>query len=450
MARLLCPGPHTSALAALLLLLSAAPGFAQTRLYVLFNGDTGDQCRPTDCEPGRVLEIDVDGQRFQNVTAILHARYAASGPVVTPDGRYLLWNGTELSAGAPSFLTLFETSTRQQVPLQATSNSGWPVPLLGHPSAMRVFFQPELSHAISVAEPGGTHTLPIPCVDGIVNSISGDGSRLFVQCRATPVTPSRIVAVDSSSGVAIYKEIEGAVRLAPNDPGTELYTAGSGGNQPVVFRRYDVDSGARLAEHISAVGDTGRGSMLFDSRTGHFFADAHDAVLVLDGVTLEAIARINSPIPGAAARFVLDPDRPAMYVIWTAVRSTGGYQHRIALIDSTTFATLAEADLPTDSGVVGLVLGPRPPRATNLSAAVLGISVMLQWENEASRSLATGVIVEAGSTRGATNLAWFCLPAGTTTLPVPNVPRGTYYVRVRGLNGTGKGEPSNEVAVAVP
>ena len=174
----------------------------------------------------------------------------------------------------------------------------------------------------------------------------------------------------------------------------------------MVFRRYDVDSGARLAEHISAAGDTGRGSMLFDSRSGHFFADAHDAVLVIDGVTLEAIARINSPIPGAAARFVLDPDRPAMYVIWTAVRSTGGYQHRIALIDSTTFATLAEADLPTDSGVVGLVLGPRPPRATNLSA-VLGISVMLQWENEASRSLATGVIVEAGATPGATNLAWF-------------------------------------------
>ena len=177
-----------------------------------------------------------------------------------------------------------------------------------------MFFQPELSHAISVAEPGGTHTLPIPCVDGIVNSISGDGSRLFVQCRATPVTPSRIVAVDSSSGVAIYKEIEGAVRLAPNDAGTELYTAWSGGNQQVVFRRYDVDSGARLAEHISAAGDTGRGSMLFDSRTGHFFADAHDAVLVLDGVTLEAIPRINSPIPGAAARFVLDPDRPAMSV----------------------------------------------------------------------------------------------------------------------------------------
>ena len=75
---------------------------------------------------------------------------------------------------------------------------------------------------------------------------------------------------------------------------------------------------------------------------------------------------------------------------------------------------------------------------------------MLQWTNQESRSIATGLVVEAGSHPGATDLAQFCVAAGTTTLSVPNVPPGTYYVRVRAVNGTGKGEPSNEVAVVVP
>jgi hypothetical protein len=48
------------------------------------------------------------------------------------------------------------------------------------------------------------------------------------------------------------------------------------------------------------------------------------------------------------------------------------------------------------------------------------------------------------------NLAVLRVEAGQTTLTAPNVPRGTYYVRVRSVNGTGVGEPSNEVMVEIP
>lgn len=80
-----------------------------------------------------------------------------------------------------------------------------------------------------------------------------------------------------------------------------------------------------------------------------------------------------------------------------------------------------------------LVLGPRPPRAEALSAVVSGSSVTLSW-----------------AAPGLANLARFALLPGETGLQVPDVPPGTYFVRVRSANGTGEGIASNEVTVTVP
>jgi hypothetical protein len=41
------------------------------------------------------------------------------------------------------------------------------------------------------------------------------------------------------------------------------------------------------------------------------------------------------------------------------------------------------------------------------------------------------------------------LPVNGTSLTVPNVPSGNYYVRVSGVNGSGAGSPSTEVLVSV-
>ncbi len=453
MARLLSSGPHLSAslalLLLLLLLLSAGPASAQTRLYILFSGDTGDQCQPQDCESGRVFEVNVDERRFQAATPIAHARYNATGPVVTPDGRYLLWNGSEALGSGLAFLSLFDTASRQQSLVSATSSRGLAVPLFAHPSAMRAFFQPDLVWAITVAEPDGSHTLPIPCVDGILSGMSGDGSRLVVGCRARGVFPPYSLAIDSTSGASVGGVPVAASRQASNDEGTALYTVATVANLPV-FRRYDVATGAILAAQPGTADDRFDGAMLVDSRTGDLFADARDGVHVLDGATLATVARVASPYPGGSARFVFDPDRPVMYVVWTGALGTGGYRSRIAMIDTTSFATLAEADLPLDIAVVGMVMGPRPPRAVALSSTVTNHVVVLNWTNQQSRSLATGLVVEAGAQPGATNLARFCLAAGATSLSVSGVPSGTYYVRVRAVNGTGAGEPSNEITVVVP
>jgi hypothetical protein len=42
------------------------------------------------------------------------------------------------------------------------------------------------------------------------------------------------------------------------------------------------------------------------------------------------------------------------------------------------------------------------------------------------------------------------VPVNATGLTAPNVPAGTYFVRVRAVNNAGTGETSAEVQVIVP
>jgi hypothetical protein len=58
-------------------------------------------------------------------------------------------------------------------------------------------------------------------------------------------------------------------------------------------------------------------------------------------------------------------------------------------------------------------------------------------------------VVEFGTTPGATDAARIDLPASETSFSweLAQVPQGTYYVRVSGVNGQGPGPPSNEIAL---
>jgi Fibronectin type III domain len=88
-----------------------------------------------------------------------------------------------------------------------------------------------------------------------------------------------------------------------------------------------------------------------------------------------------------------------------------------------------------------------PPGAPqNLTSNVSGSTVTLNWAAP-STGLPTGYIVEASVVPGGPLVA--SLPVAATTLTVPNVPTGTYFVRVRALNAAVQGPPSNEVTVSV-
>ena len=86
-----------------------------------------------------------------------------------------------------------------------------------------------------------------------------------------------------------------------------------------------------------------------------------------------------------------------------------------------------------------------PGAPGNLTSTVSGTTVTLTWS--AASGSVSGYLVEASVVPGGAIVA--SLPVGGTTLTVPNVPPGTYFVRVRGLNGGAQSAPSNEVTVAV-
>ena len=167
---------------------------------------------------------------------------------------------------------------------------------------------------------------------------------------------------------------------------------------------------------------------------------------MLDADTFAEIGRIASPDPGLFPRVAFDPEQPHAYIAW--YRPIGGPM-RVSLVHTGTLATLASIEMPVDGHLVGIALGPRPPRVSALSILVENHLATLTWTVDASRSMATEQVVEVGFAPGET-VARLPVVAGDTSVTVPGVPPGRYYVRIRSVNGTGVGAPSNEVIVDVP
>lgn len=112
--------------------------------------------------------------------------------------------------------------------------------------------------------------------------------------------------------------------------------------------------------------------------------------------------------------------------------------------------------LPTRVPAEAVRAGSSQPRAVpsavpgapmNLSQSVVGTTVTLNWTAPTTGGVPTGYIVEASLTASGPVIA--SLPLAVTTLTVPNVPVGIYFVRVRAVNGDGAGPPSNQVIVNV-
>lgn len=91
---------------------------------------------------------------------------------------------------------------------------------------------------------------------------------------------------------------------------------------------------------------------------------------------------------------------------------------------------------------------PAPPHAPwNLYATVLGGTVTLSWGSPPWQGPVTSYLVRAGSAPGLSNLAQFDTGNTATTIAVPGVPPGRYYVRVHAMNALGASVASNEVVV---
>jgi hypothetical protein len=101
------------------------------------------------------------------------------------------------------------------------------------------------------------------------------------------------------------------------------------------------------------------------------------------------------------------------------------------------------------ASATGAALTSAPVFNNNQLVLNSGPTVTLSWTAPTSGT-ATSYIIEASSAPGGpANLANFNTGNAQTTLVVPDVPAGTYYVRIRGFDSGGAGPPSNEVQLIV-
>lgn len=106
---------------------------------------------------------------------------------------------------------------------------------------------------------------------------------------------------------------------------------------------------------------------------------------------------------------------------------------------------------PPSQVVTVVVTGapPAPPLApVNLAAAVNGQNVLLSW-NLPSTAGVSALGVQAGTTPGSADLGTFPIRISTSSY-LPNVPIGTFYVRIFSFGAGGQSAASNELTLVTP
>ncbi|MCC7034275.1 MAG: PQQ-dependent sugar dehydrogenase [Acidobacteria bacterium] len=108
-----------------------------------------------------------------------------------------------------------------------------------------------------------------------------------------------------------------------------------------------------------------------------------------------------------------------------------------------------ELYLATFAGrILKIVAAGAPDAPTALHASVSARDVTLAWTPPVTGAAPTSYRLEAGSSRGASDLAVFTT-GPSPSVSVAGVPDGSYFVRVRGMANGATGAPSNEVEVVV-
>ncbi len=443
--------------------LADRPAHAQTRLYIVFPG-TNPFCR-TACSPSMLLDVSIDERRILRETTVMNAAEWIGGPAVTADGRWVVWLGAERpgTGGSGSRLSAFELATGVQTSLLDSPSPWIAGSIYADPGSLKLYGQLSgfPNGPIAVVEPHGIRALPDPCggvspLSGVgLVGMSGNGARLLGVCSGPPFSNQwRVLTIDPTTGGALSDTLTPVGAIAVDHEGQSFYVASySTSRSESEFRFYDVASGGMRASRLIA--NRSSGELVYDSLGRRLFVALFESlhrkttITALDAHSLATVGEIAAPFADANAKIVADPDNPLLYVLWHSYSATAR-RTRLSVYETIGFTPIAEAELDRYSDQAQLVLAPRPPRISGLTADLSGSTVTLRWTADVTRSMATGHIVEAGSGPGLADIAILTVAAGQTELVVPQVPRGIYFVRTRGLNGTGRGEPSNEIVVTVP
>jgi hypothetical protein len=115
------------------------------------------------------------------------------------------------------------------------------------------------------------------------------------------------------------------------------------------------------------------------------------------------------------------------------------------------FAVDASGESPASNeivvNVVSLVAPPAAP--TNLQSFMNGTTALFTWDLGSGGGAPGTMLLQAGFTPGGSEIGTFPVGVGAQAA-VPNVPPGTYYIRVLASNAGGTSAPSNEVQLLMP
>ena len=205
---------------------------------------------------------------------------------------------------------------------------------------------------------------------------------------------------------------------------------------------------------VSPVSSIGRPELLrLDAVTGRVIVfGANGAVHALS----EDLAPMGSTVMTATCNNVAtSPHTGRLYLarfqLLTQCPRCGGGTSNVTFeaLDATTYESLGAPVTPPTifnweyTCSLTVLSAPGPPR--DVAATVNGSDLTLTWTNVGS---ASGFVLDVGFASGRTDLQIHV--GADTTFRAPNVPPGTYYLRLRGGNEMGGGRASREVRVVVP
>jgi len=130
-------------------------------------------------------------------------------------------------------------------------------------------------------------------------------------------------------------------------------------------------------------------------------------------------------------------------------------QHALSLPAGTYYARVravngSGASAPSPEASVTVIdSGPVPGPPGMFSARTSGTTVVFTWTAPTTGDPPTRYLIEAGSSPGLSDLASIDTGSINSTLTIPGVPPGTYWVRVRAANPAGIGVPSQDVSIVM-
>ncbi|HVG86445.1 MAG TPA: hypothetical protein VM820_18100 [Vicinamibacterales bacterium] len=159
-----------------------------------------------------------------------------------------------------------------------------------------------------------------------------------------------------------------------------------------------------------------------------------------------------STVPGASSYILRAGIASNVYLLNYNVGNTATYSAQAPAL-ATYYVRVAAVvnGVPIESNeisfqVVSLSVPPTAP--TDFATYLNGVAGVLTW-NASSGNL-SHYVLQAGTTPGGADVVSHPLPPTATSLVVPFVPPGTYYLRVVPFNGNSAGPASNEARLEMP